>query len=100
MFLDASTWQALAIVGAVGGVAGLIAGFVANASNLLGAILIGMIGGIAGSAIMRIAGAPAIASVGDGFSLVWAAAAVSSSATSSVAPTSRPHRRALRRSPG
>ena len=40
MFLDASTWQALAIVGAVG-VAGLIAGFVANASNLLGAILIG-----------------------------------------------------------
>jgi hypothetical protein len=73
MFLDASTWQALAIVGAVGGVAGLIAGFVANASNLLGAILIGMIGGIAGSAIMRIAGAPAIASVGDGFSLVWAA---------------------------
>ena len=59
--------------GAVGGVAGLIAGFVANASNLLGAILIGMIGGIAGSAIMRIAGAPAIASVGDGFSLVWAA---------------------------
>jgi uncharacterized membrane protein YeaQ/YmgE (transglycosylase-associated protein family) len=73
MFLDASTWQALAIAGAVGGVAGLIAGFVANATNLIGAILIGIIGGIAASAIMRIAGAPAIASVGDGFSLVWAA---------------------------
>ena len=43
MFLDASTWQALAIAGAVGGVAGLIAGFVANATNLIGAILIGII---------------------------------------------------------
>jgi uncharacterized membrane protein YeaQ/YmgE (transglycosylase-associated protein family) len=74
VFLDAATWQALAICGAVGGVAGLLAGFVANASNLLGAILIGIIGGIAASAIMRIAGAPAVASVGDGFSLVWAAA--------------------------
>jgi hypothetical protein len=73
MFLDASTWQALAIVGAVGGIAGLIAGFVASADNLLGSILVGIIGGIVGSAIMRIAGAPAIASVGDGFSLVWAA---------------------------
>ncbi len=74
MFLDASTWQALAIAGAVGGVAGLIAGFIASADNLIGAILIGIIGGIAGSAIMRIAGAPAVfASVGDGFSLVWAA---------------------------
>jgi hypothetical protein len=73
VFLDASTWQALAICGAVGGVAGLIAGFVASADNLLGAILVGIIGGIAGSAIMRIAGAPSIAAVGDGFSLVWAA---------------------------
>jgi biotin transporter BioY len=34
----------------------------------------GVIGGIAGSTIMRIAGAPAFASVGDGFSVVWAAA--------------------------
>jgi hypothetical protein len=33
----------------------------------------GIIGGIAGSAIMRIAGAPSIAAVGDGFSLLWAA---------------------------
>jgi hypothetical protein len=73
VFLDASVWEALAIAGAVGGVAGLIAGFVASADNLLGAILIGIIGGIAGAAIMRIAGAPSIASVGDGFSLIWAA---------------------------
>jgi hypothetical protein len=74
MFLDASTWQALAIVGAVGGVAGLIGGFIASASNLFGAVLMGIIGGIAGSAIMKIAGAPPIASIGDGFSFVWAAA--------------------------
>ena len=74
MFLDASTWQALAVVGAVGGVVGLIAGFVASATNLLGSILMGIIGGIVGSTIMRIVGAPSIASVGDNFSLVWAAA--------------------------
>jgi hypothetical protein len=74
MFLDASTWQALAIVGAVGGLAGLIAGFVASADNLLGSILIGIIGGIVGSTVVKIAGGPSIAYVGDGFSLVWAAA--------------------------
>lgn len=73
MFLDASTWQALAIVGAVGGIAGLIGGFVASADNLVGGILMGIIGGIAGSTIMKIAGAPAIASIGDGFSLLWGA---------------------------
>jgi hypothetical protein len=33
----------------------------------------GVIGGIAGSTIMKIAGAPSIAYVGDGFSLVWGA---------------------------
>jgi hypothetical protein len=73
MFLDASTWEALAIVGAVGGLAGLIGGFISSANSLFGAILMGIIGGIAGSTIMRIAGAPSVASVGDGFSLVWAA---------------------------
>ncbi|HEY7469099.1 MAG TPA: hypothetical protein VIC07_06180 [Acidimicrobiia bacterium] len=74
MFLDASIWQALAIVGGVGAIAGLIGGFLASADNLFGAALIGVIGGVAGSAIMRIAGAPSIASVGDDFSVVWAAA--------------------------
>lgn len=74
MFLDASTWEALAIVGGVGGMAGLIGGFIASANSLFGAVLMGAIGGIAGSTIMRIAGAPAFASVGDGFSVVWAAA--------------------------
>ena len=74
MFLAASTWEALAIVGGVGGLAGLIGGFIASADSLFGAILMGVIGGIAGSTIMRIADAPYIASVGDGFSLVWGAA--------------------------
>jgi len=73
MFLAASTWEALAIVGGVGGLAGLIGGFVSSANSLFGAVLMGIIGGIAGSTIMRIAGAPSVASVGDGFSLLWAA---------------------------
>ena len=47
MFLDASTWQALAIVGAVGGLAGLIGGFIASANHLLGTVLMGGFGGCA-----------------------------------------------------
>lgn len=74
MFLDASIWQSLAIVGGVGGLAGLIGGFIASTDSLLGAVLMGIIGGISGSAIMKIAGAPPISYIGDGFSLVWAAA--------------------------
>lgn len=75
MFLEANTLQALAIAGAVGGFAGIIAGFIASADNLFGTLLMGIIGGIAMSAIMRIAGAPPIYGVGtEEFSLVWAAA--------------------------
>jgi uncharacterized membrane protein YeaQ/YmgE (transglycosylase-associated protein family) len=73
MFLGASTWEALALVGAVGGVAGLIGGFIGNANSLFGTLLVGVIGGIAGAAIMRIAGVTGIYSVGDDFSLIWAA---------------------------
>jgi hypothetical protein len=74
MFLEASTLQSLAVVGAVGAIAGLIGGFIASADNLVGTLVMGIIGGIALSAIMRIAGAPAIYSVGEeGFSLVWGA---------------------------
>jgi hypothetical protein len=73
MILDASTWQALAIVGAVGGVAGLIGGFLASAHNLFGTVLMGIIGGIALATVMRLAGAPSIYGVGDDFSLVWGA---------------------------
>ena len=73
MFLEASTLEALMIIGGVGGIAGLIGGFFAGADNLFGAILMGIIGGIAGSAIMRIAGAPPIYGIGDDFSVVWGA---------------------------
>ena len=74
MFLEASTLTALAIVGAVGGLAGLLAGFIASADNLFGTVLMGVIGGISLSAIMRIAGAPSIYGVGtEDFSLVWGA---------------------------
>jgi hypothetical protein len=72
MFLEASTLQSLAVVGAVGAIAGLIGGFLASADNLVGTILMGIIGGIALSAIMRIAGAPTIYGIGsEDFSLVW-----------------------------
>jgi hypothetical protein len=73
MFLDASTLQALAFVGGVGALAGLIGGFAASADNLFGTILMGIIGGVALSAILRIANAPSIYAVGDNFSLVWGA---------------------------
>lgn len=75
MFLEASTLQALAVAGGVGAVAGLVAGFIASADNLIGTTLIGIIGGISLSAITRIAGFPPVYAVGDDqFSLVWAAA--------------------------
>ena len=73
MFLDASTWQALAIVGAVGGLAGLLGGLIAGAHDLLGTILMGIIGGITVATIMRIVGVAPVYAVGDDFSLVWSA---------------------------
>lgn len=73
MFLDASTLEALALVGAVGAVAGLLGGFVASADSLFGTALMGVIGAIALSAIFRMAGAPVIYGVGDDFSYVWGA---------------------------
>lgn len=65
--------EALLIIGGVGGVAGLIGGFLASADNLFGTLLMGVIGGIALSAIFRIAGAPSIYAIGDDFSVVWGA---------------------------
>jgi hypothetical protein len=73
MFLEASTWQALAIIGAVGGVAGLIGGLIASADNLFGAVLMGIIGGISFSTVMRMGGAPGIYTVGNDFSVIWGA---------------------------
>ena len=75
MFLEASTLTTLAIAGGVGALFGFIGGFLAGADSLFGVLLMGVIGGVALSAIMRIAGAPAIYGVGaENFSLVWAAA--------------------------
>lgn len=75
MFLEASTLTTLAIAGGVGALFGFVGGFLAGADNLIGVLLMGVIGGVALSAIMRIAGAPAIYGVGaENFSLVWAAA--------------------------
>lgn len=74
MFLEGSILTALAVVGGVGALAGLVGGFIASADNLFGTLLMGIIGGIALTAILRIAGAPAIYGVGsENFSLVWAA---------------------------
>ena len=73
MFLDASTLEALAIIGGVGAIAGLIGGFFSGADSLFGTILMGIIGVISLSAILRIAGAPAIYAIGDGYSVVWGA---------------------------
>ena len=74
MFLEASTIEAMLIVGAIGGIAGIIGGFLASADNLFGALLMGIIGGIVGASVLRIAGAPSILSVGEGdFSAVWGA---------------------------
>jgi uncharacterized membrane protein YeaQ/YmgE (transglycosylase-associated protein family) len=74
MLVDASTVQALAIAGAVGGVTGLIAGFVASADNLFGTFLVGIIGGVSLSAVFSLGGVPPIYAVGqEEFSLVWAA---------------------------
>ena len=74
MFLDASTWQALAIIGGVGAVAGFVGGLAAGADSLVGTLLVGIIGGIALAAIFRIAAWPSVYAIGDDFSLVWAGA--------------------------
>lgn len=73
MFLEASVIEALLIVGAVGGIAGLVGGLLGSTDSVIGGLLMGIIGGISLSAIFRIANAPSIYAVGNDFSLVWAA---------------------------
>jgi hypothetical protein len=73
VFLEASTITSLAIAGGVGALFGFVGGFLAGADSLIGVLLMGVIGGIALTAIMRIAGAPAVYGIGaENFSLVWA----------------------------
>lgn len=64
---------ALLLIGVVGGVVGLLAGVLAGARRLTGTILMGVLGAVAAAAVARIAGAPVVYSVGEGFSVVWGA---------------------------
>ncbi|CAN5277486.1 hypothetical protein BH18ACT5_BH18ACT5_19070 [soil metagenome] len=65
--------QALALVGIIGGMAGLIGGFLGSKHRLFGSIMLGIIGGISAAAIARIAGADPGFEVGEGFSALYAA---------------------------
>jgi hypothetical protein len=67
------TIQALALVGVIGGIAGLIGGFLGSKHRLLGSIMLGIIGGITAAAVARIAGATPGFDVGEGFSALYAA---------------------------
>ncbi len=74
MFLDAGTMQALAVIGAVGAISGLLGGFFAGADSLFGTLLMGIIGAISAAAVTRIAGAEPIYAIGaEQFSVVWGA---------------------------
>jgi hypothetical protein len=70
--LPSGVIEALFIVAIIGGIFGLIGGFLGSKHNLIGAILLGVIGGLSASAIARIAGADPIMSVGEDFSAIYA----------------------------
>ncbi|HSL27359.1 MAG TPA: hypothetical protein VLA54_13870 [Acidimicrobiia bacterium] len=72
--LPSGVVEALFIVGIIGGIFGLIGGFLGSKHNLIGAILLGIIGGVSAAAIARIAGADPIMSVGEDFSAIYAGA--------------------------
>jgi uncharacterized membrane protein YeaQ/YmgE (transglycosylase-associated protein family) len=74
MLVQASTITALAVVGGVGAITGLLGGFISSANNLIGTMLMGVIGAIGLSAVFRLAEVPGVYSVGaEGFSVVWGA---------------------------
>ena len=64
--------EALIVVGVIGGVFGLIGGFLGSKRKLVGSTLLGIIGGIALAAIARIAGFPPILELDEGFSALYA----------------------------
>ena len=66
--------EALIVVGIIGGVFGLIGGFLGSKRKLVGSALLGVIGGIALAAIARIAGFPPVLELDEGFSALYAAA--------------------------
>ena len=66
-------FSALAVIGVVGAVAGLVGGVLAGAKNLVGTILIGVIGALTAAAVARVGGAAPLYSAGEGFSYVYGA---------------------------
>lgn len=72
--LSDPAFSALAVIGVVGAASGLLGGVAAGARRLVGTILMGVIGAIAAAAIARIAGAPPVYAVGDGFSYLYGVA--------------------------
>ena len=65
--------ETLFIVGIIGGVFGLIGGFLGSKRSLIGSILLGIIGGIVLSSLARIAGFDPVLPVDQGFSAIYAA---------------------------
>lgn len=65
--------ETLFVVGIIGGVFGLIGGFVGSKRKLVGSTLLGIIGGIALAAIARIAGFPPVLPLEENFSALYAA---------------------------
>ena len=65
--------EALFVVGIIGGVFGLIGGFLGSKRKLVGSTLLGVIGGIALAATARIAGFSPILAIDEGFSAIYAA---------------------------
>ena len=67
-------FQAVLVVGGVGGVAGLLGGVLGGADNLPMTFLMGIIGGIALSALFKFGGWPGVYTFGpNDWSLVWGA---------------------------
>jgi hypothetical protein len=70
--MSSATLEAIGVVVLVGAFAGLVGGFFGGGRHVPGSLLLGIIGGLSASTMLRIAGAPVIYGVGDGFSLVYA----------------------------
>jgi hypothetical protein len=66
--------ETLFVVAIIGGIFGLIGGFLGAKRSLIGSILVGIIGGIAVSSMARIAGFDPVVPIDQGFSALYAAA--------------------------
>ena len=66
--------ETLFVVAIIGGVFGLIGGFLGAKRSLIGSLLMGIIGGIALASMARIAGFDPVLAIDEGFSAIYAAA--------------------------